>query len=115
MNPVTSDDGTLPADCSLVKWNALLLEASLKLGARLDCASEHKERMIEAGFKNVVQVDFKWPINGWPKDPKYKNLGKLPDSPTPLCHFVRGYLPVTRCTFVSANALNLVLSTQGCG
>jgi len=75
VNPVACDDGTLPPDSALVKWNQLLVEASKKLGATLDCSLHYREWMIAEGFTNVVQVNYKWPINSWPKDPKYKNLG----------------------------------------
>ena len=61
----------------MVKWNQLLVEASKKLGATLDCSLHYREWMIAEGFTNVVQVNYKWPINSWPKDSKYKNLGRF--------------------------------------
>ena len=36
----------------------------------------HKQRLIDAGFVNIVEKNFKWPMNSWPKDPKMKDLGK---------------------------------------
>jgi hypothetical protein len=32
--------------------------------------------MERAGFTDVVQTVYKWPMNRWPKDRKYKELGK---------------------------------------
>lgn len=33
--------------------------------------------MTEAGFDNVTELKYKWPIGTWPKDPKQKQLGKM--------------------------------------
>jgi len=78
ISPLTCDDGTMPPDCPLLKWNKLLLEASVKLGATLDCALHYKERMEAVGFTNVTEVHYKWPTNSlWPKDPKYKAIGNI--------------------------------------
>jgi hypothetical protein len=76
VNPITSDDGTVKEDSSLYKWNVLLLEASEKLGASLNSGRQYKQQMIDAGFEDVVQVEFKWPISSWPRDAKYKEVGK---------------------------------------
>jgi len=76
INPVLCDDGTLPADCPLVQWNNHLLEATIKIGSPLNSALSYKERLAKAGFVNIVQKEFKWPINGWPKDQKLKILGE---------------------------------------
>ncbi|KAK3321507.1 S-adenosyl-L-methionine-dependent methyltransferase [Cercophora scortea] len=75
LNPLICDDGTLPADCALVKWNHLFVEASIKLGASLISVRDYEKQLVEAGFINVEKVEFKWPINSWPKDKKYKELG----------------------------------------
>lgn len=81
-NPVVCDDGSMPDNCALVQWNRHFLDASIKLGAPTNSANKYKQQLIDAGFINVVQVQYKWPINPWPKDPKYKNLGVLkPGSP----------------------------------
>jgi len=77
MRSPRSDDGTLPADCPLIRWNNLIIEASIKLGCNFDVATTHKQRLAEAGFVNVVQKEYKWPINTWPRDKKLKNIGKI--------------------------------------
>jgi len=76
VNPYRSDDGTLSEDSALSQWNALLVEASIKMGRSLDVAARHKQLLIDAGFVNVVQKEFKWPSNDWPRDNKYKEIGK---------------------------------------
>jgi len=76
LNPVTCDDGTLTEDSALAKWNRHLVDASVKLGAPLNGASDYKRYLEDAGFVNVVQHKYKWPTNNWPKDPKAKNIGE---------------------------------------
>ena len=73
---INSDDNSIPPDCSLLRWNNLLVEASEKMGSSLGMASTHKQRLIDAGFVNVVQKVYKWPINDWPRDETYKEIGK---------------------------------------
>jgi len=75
MNPIRSDDGTLPENSALLEWERLLVEASDKLGRPLSVVAGHKQRLIDAGFVNVTEVLHKWPINEWPKDKKYKHVG----------------------------------------
>ncbi len=59
-----------------MKWNRLWQEASVKMGAPLDSAKTYKQELIDAGYQNVVQVDYKLPVNTWPKDEKYKEIGE---------------------------------------
>jgi hypothetical protein len=73
--PCGCDDGTLPEDSALKKWGEMVLSASQKIGRPLDSAIRYKQEMEEAGFVDVVEYVDLWPINKWPKDPKYKELG----------------------------------------
>jgi cyclopropane fatty-acyl-phospholipid synthase-like methyltransferase len=75
--PPTSDDGTMSPDTALYRWSNLLLESTQKIGRPFGGTSSLKSQMEAAGFKNVSQRVYKWPQNRWPKDPKYKELGKL--------------------------------------
>lgn len=73
--PVDCDDGTLSPDSPVYKWNKTLCEAAAISGKRLDEGLRHKKYMIDAGFENVTETRYKWPINTWPRDPKYKEIG----------------------------------------
>ncbi|EHL01606.1 putative glutathione S-transferase GSTF2 [Glarea lozoyensis 74030] len=73
--PCGCDDGTLPEDSALKKWGEMVLSASQKIGRPLDSAIRYKQEMEEAGFVDIVEYVDLWPINKWPKDPKYKELG----------------------------------------
>jgi hypothetical protein len=72
---MTSDDDTLSKDSALYKWSKMLLDAFTAMGSGLDSALRYKDQLEEAGFTNVEVVKRKWPLNSWPKDPKYKQLG----------------------------------------
>jgi hypothetical protein len=41
----------------------------------MNASGRHKERMIAAGFEDVKEELFKWPVGTWPKDKKMKELG----------------------------------------
>jgi len=70
-----SDDGTLKPDSAITKWCKLLDEASVKLQQPYQSLHLFKDILSEAGFTEIVDMRFKWPINHWPKDKKYKELG----------------------------------------
>jgi hypothetical protein len=74
--PVKVDDNSWPPNSALKKWGDLILEAGVNLGRPCNTAELSKERMIAAGFEDVVEVQFKWPLNRWPKDKKHKEWGE---------------------------------------
>ena len=54
-----SDDGTFKEECSLNQWQMTLHEAIEKVGKRFLVAPEHKKRVEDAGFENVVDDIYK--------------------------------------------------------
>lgn len=46
------------------------------MGRPLDSVLNYKKQLADAGFVNVVQTEYKWPTNPWPKERKHKNLGE---------------------------------------
>lgn len=72
--PCRCDDGTLKGT-NLEKWGQLMLEASLKLGLPLNSAVTVKQVLENAGYVDVVEVIYKWPMNSWPADKKMKEIG----------------------------------------
>src|SRR5215469_15664977 len=71
-----SDDQTIGPDHFLTFWGKVVIEMGEKSGKTFHIWKEAKQRMECAGFVDVVEVEYKWPINGWPCDPKLKELGK---------------------------------------
>lgn len=72
---IRSDDGTLPPDSALAKWDKLMLEASYTAGCYLNSPLAYKQQLIAAGFTDVTQVALVWPTNTWPKNKMLKTIG----------------------------------------
>lgn len=53
-----------------------MVEGCDKFGRAANSAESCKGQMIAAGFKDVVEIQYKWPLNRWPKDKNYKEWGK---------------------------------------
>lgn len=71
------DDGTLSADCPVVYWAKMVDDAAMQGGRPLRIANKLKRWYIEAGFEDVHEQIFRLPINPWPKDPHYKDIGRM--------------------------------------
>ena len=70
-----SDDGS--ADGTIFEeWGKVSLQAGEAFGKTLHIVDEAREKMITAGFRNVVEHRYKCPIGPWPKDPHLKELGR---------------------------------------
>ena len=69
-----SEDGST-AGTYMERWGPLALEAGEKFGKSFGIAEDSKQLMEQAGFANVTQRVFKWPIGPWPMDPKLKEIG----------------------------------------
>ncbi|KAK4671769.1 Putative protein of unknown function [Podospora comata] len=74
--PIGCDDGTFTEDSGLWIWMSWLMKAMEAMHRPFSAAQNWKSMMEEAGFEDVVEYIYKWPINGWPRDPKYKRLGQ---------------------------------------
>ncbi|KAF5010819.1 hypothetical protein FDECE_3028 [Fusarium decemcellulare] len=70
-----SDDGTLTKDHALFRWCDHLRDAAGKLGRPYEKTENLKRFMAEVGFTDIHETLFKWPINQWPKDKRFKELG----------------------------------------
>ncbi|GIZ38675.1 hypothetical protein CKM354_000208400 [Cercospora kikuchii] len=70
------DDGSVPEDCSIMQWGDYLNEAFRKMGRVPLTADQYKELLEELGFENVHAEVIKRPSNDWPKDPKWKEVGR---------------------------------------
>lgn len=73
--PCECDDSSLTPDSVLLGWSTLLLEGTRKIGRDIDGARKYKEQLEAAGYVDVVELVDYWPMNRWPKDPRFKELG----------------------------------------
>ena len=70
-----SEDGSI-AGTAFEQWGPLTVEAADKWGKPLCVINTMAAAMRAAGFEEVTEVRFKWPIGGWPKEKKMKEIGR---------------------------------------
>ncbi|POS69266.1 methyltransferase [Diaporthe helianthi] len=74
--PLYCDDDTMRQDGSVKRWSDLMVEAGEKSGFDLCACGRAGDMMHEAGFVDIVRIPYKWPINEWPREPKWKEVGR---------------------------------------
>lgn len=62
----TSDDGTVNDKSFFTTWGKTVEELGEKFGKTFKIWQESKTRMERAGFVDVRETRFKWPLNDWP-------------------------------------------------
>ncbi|KAL2211535.1 S-adenosyl-L-methionine-dependent methyltransferase [Sarocladium strictum] len=74
-----SDDGSVTEDSAMGQWGKLFVSCSEKLGRTFTLVDDgvHRSSMEKAGFVDIGQFNIKVPIGTWPKDPKFKEMGKF--------------------------------------
>ena len=65
------------SDWPLAEWTRTVEEAAMMVGRPLRIANKLKRWYKEAGFVDVHEEIFKVPVNPWPKDQHFKDLGKV--------------------------------------
>jgi hypothetical protein len=70
----TSDDGSMNGT-ALLEWQTHVKEAASKTGVEWTNVPNYKRWMIEKGFEEVTEVNFRWPSNQWSSIRKERLLG----------------------------------------
>ncbi|TAQ84302.1 hypothetical protein B7494_g7376 [Chlorociboria aeruginascens] len=70
----TSDDGSIDGT-ALKAWQDHVAEAVIQTGRVWTNVPNYKRWMEDAGFEDVVEVNYRWPSNQWSDDSKEKLLG----------------------------------------
>lgn len=71
------EDGTMPPGHFFNIWGATVEEMGRKWGKGFGIWRESKARLQRAGFVDVAEKRFRWPMNNWPKDQKQRQLGQM--------------------------------------
>ena len=71
----TSKDNTL-SGTALEAWSDLCHEGLKKMGYHMQ-AKDLVSHLRQAGYVDVREEPYTWPLNSWPKDPHLKALGHL--------------------------------------
>lgn len=72
----TCDDGSMLPGHFYEEWGRTVIEGGETVGKSFRIWEEAKGYMERAGFVDVHEVRFKWPINGWSSDPRQKEIGR---------------------------------------
>lgn len=70
-----SDDGSIDMDEAYHHQGRLAIEASERFGKEINIQPHLKDMIIQAGFEDVKEFTYKWPIGEWPQDPRLKDIG----------------------------------------
>lgn len=73
--PYRSDDGTLPKDSDIARYGQLFKDACKTINRPMVEGDQLEEWVRKAGFVNVTRTQLKWPLNSWPADKHYKEIG----------------------------------------
>ncbi len=74
--PMEYPDEKKPTESALYKWNQMCLEGGAKNGRPWIHPQYYKKYLEEAGFEDVVERRFYWPIGPWAKGKYYQTLGR---------------------------------------
>ncbi|KAK9426192.1 putative Secondary metabolism regulator LAE1 [Seiridium unicorne] len=77
LSTILCDDDTMKPDYELKVHLEDLEDATAAMKRPLRTADQWKRLMREVGFVDVQEVTYKMPINGWARNRKYKELGKM--------------------------------------
>ncbi|KAL4803137.1 S-adenosyl-L-methionine-dependent methyltransferase [Aspergillus unguis] len=75
VHPVADDD-SMPASHFYNDWGRTVVESGELFGKTFEIWRESKDRLLRAGFVDVVEHTYKWPMNGWSSDEKLHELGR---------------------------------------
>jgi hypothetical protein len=74
-SPICCDDDSFLESSPLFQWSIAVNEGFKAAGRELTMGPKLKDWMTQAGFTQVTEMTYKWPINDWPKDKTYKTIG----------------------------------------
>jgi hypothetical protein len=60
---------------SLENWAALIMKGTAALDKDWTVAGQYKKFLLEAGFEDVVEKKYEWPLGTWAKGKRMKTLG----------------------------------------
>lgn len=70
------DDDTMGLDSALRRFNDEQIALCASIGLDPTSAKTYGELLGKAGFVDIRVIHHFWPMNRWPKDKRYKELGQ---------------------------------------
>jgi hypothetical protein len=74
---VLSDDNSIPEDSMLNSWGENVIGSAARSGRPVETVDTMRSAIENAGFVDIHEKVYKWPIGMWPKDPVLKEAGRL--------------------------------------
>ncbi|KAJ5684486.1 uncharacterized protein N7477_000831 [Penicillium maclennaniae] len=74
---VECDDGSVPTDSILFGFGDLISRAAEKMGRPINICQTFRGAIEKAGFVDIQEKVYKWPIGPWPRDKLLKEIGAL--------------------------------------
>ncbi|OQE00705.1 hypothetical protein PENVUL_c047G01343 [Penicillium vulpinum] len=72
---IECDDGSLPANSILREWGPNMNACGARAGRPLETIDTMRGAMEKAGFVDLHEQVYRWPIGPWARDKKYKEAG----------------------------------------
>ncbi|KAH8683223.1 S-adenosyl-L-methionine-dependent methyltransferase [Tricladium varicosporioides] len=69
-----SDDSTVNEESFFTLWGKTVVELGENIGKTFEIWKDGKAKLKTAGFEDIVETRFKWPVNGWPS-PEFRTCG----------------------------------------
>ncbi|KAJ5581715.1 hypothetical protein N7535_000335 [Penicillium sp. DV-2018c] len=74
---IECDDDSLPPDNILRTWGPALSDCGKRAGRPLETIDMMQDAFRKAGFVDIHEKEYKWPIGPWARDQKYKEAGTV--------------------------------------
>lgn len=74
---IECDDDSLPADNILRTWGPALSACGKRAGRPLETIDMMQDAFRKAGFVDICEKEYKWPIGPWARDQRYKEAGTV--------------------------------------
>ena len=73
---VDTQHGLLPPHTTLARWSQYAVQCGMISGKTFEIAENMAGLIREAGFVDVVEKRYKWPVGPWSSDPRMKEIGR---------------------------------------
>ncbi|KAJ5094738.1 hypothetical protein N7456_010599 [Penicillium angulare] len=74
---VETDDNSLPKDSMAATWGDTISGCAERANRRIDTLNTMRGSIENAGFVDVRERTYKWPIGPWPRDKNMKEAGMI--------------------------------------
>ncbi|KUJ14139.1 S-adenosyl-L-methionine-dependent methyltransferase [Mollisia scopiformis] len=103
------EGGTYAFGTALADWAGMLRFTARRAGKDWTCAERYKQDMQNAGFQDVQETVYRWPINGWPTDAAERRRGRISQENLLSALESLSYAPMTRYLNMSKEEVDAIL------